>query len=115
MSISYRMRNLGSLAGYSNSVLYKLLLSDITPFLLFVFNCHIVNLVFLAYRVDIERKLLCCFVSAQMPCRKEISFQLHRITLSYYNASMFNEAYISEQKVLHLQLPAVVCYISLQF
>lgn len=100
-------------------ITYKLPLTDIKSFLLFVFNCHIVNLacnrkntVFLAYRVDIERKLLCCFVSAQMLCGKEISFQLRRITLSYYNASMFHEAYISEQTVLHLQLPAVVCITS---
>jgi len=66
-------------------------------------------MVSLTYKVDLGRKLLYGFVSARMPCGKKMNFQLLRITLSYYSASMFNEAYISEQKVLHLQLPALTC------
>lgn len=66
-------------------------------------------MVFLTYKVDLGRKLLYSFVSAQMPCGKKINFQLLTVTLSYYSASRLNEAYISEQEVLHLQLPTLTC------
>lgn len=112
------MRNLGSLTGYISQcyIMYTLPLSYMTSFLLFVFNSHTVslayngkNMVFPTYKVDLRRKWLYSFVSALIPGGEKINFQLLGITLPYYSASTFNEADVSEQKVLHLHFPALTC------